>query len=142
MFEPSLIIVSGASRGFGKACAIELANRFPSAEMHLLASSAERLASTKEALIEGRNNRRIVCHGIELSKLASGDASQAASLAKALSGAAVSERVLFVHSAACLGPTGAVEQLGFAKMAAVSQTVQVRRMTNRVGAPLTHGHAS
>ena len=121
-FSPSIVVVSGASRGFGLAAATQLSRAYPNAALHLMASSVQRLEATKR-LLTGHLGP-IQLHGVELSKLASGDTTSCTSLMQALS-AAQQQKILFVHSAAVLGPTGAVEKLGPGTIAAVSQAVQV-----------------
>ena len=119
---PSIVIISGASRGFGLAAAAQLSKAYPTAAFHLMASSIDRLEAAKGLLIGHKGP--VSCHGVELAKLAAGDASGCSSLVQALSSAG-QQSVLFVHSAAVLGPTGAVETLGVGNIAAVSQAVQV-----------------
>ena len=113
---PNIIVISGASRGFGQASAIALSAAFPQASFHLHASSAKSLEST-QALLPGSTSFKL--HGIDLAKLAAGD-SEALKAAKSLQEAIQSDvastkaageqgKVLFVHSAAILGPTGPLE---------------------------------
>ena len=87
-----------------------------------MASSSQRLEAAKRLL--AKHQGPIQCHGVELSKLAAGDASGCTALVDALK-ASGQQKVLFVHSAAVLGPTGALETLGVSSIAAVSQAVQV-----------------
>ena len=122
MTTPSIVIISGASRGLGLAAAAQLSKAFPTSAFHLMASSIERLEVAKSAL--SGHKGPVSCHGVELSKLAAGDASGCSALMRSLSSAG-QQNVLFVHSAAVLGPTGAVETLGAGSIAAVSQAVQV-----------------
>ena len=121
-FAPSIVVVSGASRGFGLAAAAQLSRAYPNAALHLMASSSQRLEAAKRLL--AKHQGPIQCHGVELSKLAAGDASGCTALVDALK-ASGQQKVLFVHSAAVLGPTGALETLGVSSIAAVSQAVQV-----------------
>ena len=121
----SIILISGASRGFGLAAAAQLSRQYPHSSMHLMASSIGRLDVASKLLVSRGHKGSIFHHGVELSKLASGDTSQCSSLVQALSAADAQQKVLFVHSAAVLGPTGPVEKFGLSNIAEISQAVQV-----------------
>jgi hypothetical protein len=92
--------------------------------MHLMASSIDSLCVASKLLTSHLGP--IHLHAVELSKLASGDTSGCNSLVQGLSAAeAQQSKVLFVHSAAVLGPTGPVEKLGPDSIARISQAVHV-----------------
>ncbi|GAX78072.1 hypothetical protein CEUSTIGMA_g5514.t1 [Chlamydomonas eustigma] len=122
-YTPSLIVVSGASRGFGLACAVEVSKSFPECELHLLASTVDRLSAAKATV--AKHCGKVVCHGIDLSKLSAGDTSGCSDLVAALSRLEAGTKVLFVHSAAVLGPLNAVETHGLDQIQLISQAAQV-----------------
>ena len=101
-----------------------MSKAYPAASFHLMASTIERLEAARK-LLSGHKGS-VSCHGVELSKLAAGDISGCSTLTQALSLTGQQE-VLFVHSAAVLGPTGGVETLGASNISAVSEAVQVRK---------------
>jgi hypothetical protein len=66
-----------------------------------------------------------VCHGIDLSKLSAGDTSGCSNLVAALSRLEAGAKVLFIHSAAVLGPLNPVETQGLEQIQRTSQAAQV-----------------
>lgn len=116
-----VIVISGASRGFGAACAQCLASVYSSATYHLLASSAGNLEETCVAVNKKLSKGfQAFPHGIDLMQLSNGNAAGCKSLISSLQ-ACSDKRVLFLHSAAVLGPYTPLEKVDLAEIASVTQ---------------------
>lgn len=115
MFD--FIVISGASRGFGKACALEMSKEYPGAEFLLVASSQKGLEAVSGLFKE--RGTKFTIYGIDLADCR--DSSTTGSLAAHLQQLPRDARILFLHSAAILGPYKTLQQLDLQEISAVVQ---------------------